>query len=575
MNSPHASPRRRGQGVIRMHFLRNGAIVFLAVGSLAWGQGQGRGRGNAAQQPTPPAAQQPGAAAAPAAQGRGSRNAAPAPPATSEFYDFETSAGSEASISDGPPAETHQKISVNGETLAYTTHAGYMPLRNVTTGQSEAHLFYTSYMKDGVTDASRRPVMMFFGAGPGVSAAWQEFGGLGPKRMKLAADGSAGAAPYVWTDNPNTLLSQTDLVFVNPVGTGYSRPDQPSHAASFWNSSADAASLAAFVRGYLAVNNRRSSPLFLAGDDAATGRAGAIAAYLIEHGTPVQGVALFSITLSPDSTAGDAQYLTLLPSLTMAAWTHKKLSPEMNRLSAEEIAGQARQFASREYLHSLYKGDRMSADERAKALADLVRFTGLSKQFLISNELRPTLERFNTELMRDEHRGLAYSDARVTGFLPTPAGGGRGGGGFGGVIAAPIDFNLSNLSPAFQTAYEDYLHRELAFNAPSSAVFYLSSGGVGAFTSTNNDESSLSGAFARDPNLHLFVAINFYDLHSPFYATEFTLAHLSVSPEVRAHNITVSHYEAGEMTYVDNKALGKLKSDLSTFLTQSTAPEQK
>jgi carboxypeptidase C (cathepsin A) len=568
-----------------MRYLRNGIIVFITcVGASAWGQGQGRGRGAAAQQsgaqtgaqpPAAQAAQQPGAAAAPAqAGGRGGRGA-PAAPATSEFYDFETSAGGEPPFPEGPPSETHQKITANGETLAYTTRAGYMPLRNVTTGQSEAHIFYTSYSKDGVSDASRRPVVMFFGGAPGVSAAWQDFGGLGPKRMKYAADGSAGSAPYVWSDNPDTLLTQADLVFVNPVGTALSRPDQPSHAPNFWNSQADVASLAAFVRGYLAANDRRNSPLFLAGEDASTGRAAGIAAYLIEHGTPVQGVALLSMTESPDASAGDAQYMTLLPSLVMTAWHHKKLSPEMNKMSAEEIAGQARQFASREYLHALYKGDRMTADERAKALADLSRLTGLSKQFLVSNEMRVTLDRFNTELLRDQRRGVSYSDSRVTGFIPAAGGGGRGGGGFGGFVMSPIDFNLSNLTGGFQTAYEEYLHRELTFNAPPSAIFYLSSGGIGTFTSTGNDDSSLSGAFARSPNMHLFVAVNFYDLHSPFYATEFTLAHLNVSPEVRAHNITVSHYEAGEMTYVDNKAAGKLKSDLASFINQSVSPEPK
>ena len=567
-----------------MRDLRNGIIIFITcMSAIAWGQGQGR-RGAAAQQAgaqtgaQPPAAQtaqSPGAAAAAPAAGRGGRGAAPAPPATSEFYNFDTSASTEASIPDAPAAETHQKISLSGETVAYTTRAGYMPLRNATTGQSEAHIFYTSYAKDGVSDVSRRPVVMFFGGGPGVSAAWQDFGGLGPKRMKWAADGGAGVAPYVWADNPDTLLGQADLVFVNPVGTAFSRPDQPSHAATFWNNAADVASLAAFVRGYLAANNRRNSPLFLAAEDAATGRAAGLAEYLIEHGTPVQGVALLSMTETADATAGDAQYLTLLPSLVMTAWRHKKLSPEMNRMSAEEIAGQARQFASREYLHALYKGDRMTADERAKALADLSRLTGLSKQFLLSNDLRVPLDRFTTELMREQHKGVAYSDSRVTGFIPQATGGGRGGGGFGGFVTSPIDFNLSALSGGFQTAYEDYLHRDLTFNAPGSVVFYLSSGGIGAFTSMGNDDSSLSGAFARDPNLRLFVAVNFYDLNSPFYATEFTLAHLNVSPEVRAHNITVSHYEAGEMTYVDNKALSKLKSDLATFVNQAAAPELK
>jgi carboxypeptidase C (cathepsin A) len=298
-----------------------------------------------------------------------------------------------------------------------------------------------------------------------------------------------------------------------------------------------------------------------------TGRAAGLAGYLIEHQIPVQGVVLLSMTMNADTQAGDTQYITLLPSLIMAAWHHKKLSPELNRMSSEQIAGQARQLASREYLHALYKGDRMSADERAKAIGDLSRMTGLSKAFLANNDLRVTLDRFNSELLRDQQRGLANSDARVTGFVPPPSGGGRGGrGGFGAPVAAPIDFNLSSLSGGFLTSYEDYLRHDLAFNVGSNGIFYLMSGGVSGFTSTGNDDANLSSAFARNPGLRLFVGVNYFDLNAPFYAAEYTLAHLSVSPEVRAHNVTVSHLEAGQMPYLDGKALVKLHSDLASFL---------
>jgi len=280
------------------------------------------------------------------------------------------------------------------------------------------------------------------------------------------------------------------------------------------------------------------------------------------------------MTMSADSLAGDAQYITLLPSLIMAAWHHKKLAPELSAMSAEQISGQARQFASREYLHALYKGDRMSPDERTKVIAGLARLTGLSKAFFINNNLRITLDRFNAELMRDQHRGLASSDARVSGFMPPPSGGGRGAGGFGGAVSAPIDYNLYNRAGGFQAAYEAYLRSELAFNSNSNG-FYLSNGGIGTFTSTGNDDASLAGAFARNPNLRLFVAVNYFDLHAPFYASEYTLAHLNVSPEVRAHNITVSHFEAGQMTYADSKALGKLHTDLARFVNEAISPAHK
>jgi carboxypeptidase C (cathepsin A) len=466
-----------------------------------------------------------------------------------------------------PLVEAHQKATLNGEAVVYTVRTGYLPLRNATSGQSEAHLFFTYYSKDN--GGMGRPVMFFVGGAPGVAASWQEFGGLGPKRMKWAAEGGAGSPPYGWADNPHTLLASTDLVFVNPVGTAFSRPDLPSHGPAFWNTTADVAAMGEFVRSFLAQQNRRNSPVFLAGEDFGTGRAAGMAAYLTEHDVPISGVVLLSMAMGADAAAGDAQYITLLPSLVMAAWRQKKVAPEFASMSAEQIAGRARQFASREYLHALYKGDRMGSEERGKVAADLAGLTGLSKAFVVNNDLRISAERFNSELLRDRKLVLSSSDSRVSGYQPSPSGGGRGRGGFGGLTAPPIDFNLSNLAGGFETAYDSYLQSELGFKG--SGMFYLSSGGVGTYTAAENDGASLAGAFARNPRLRLFVAMNYYDLSAPFYAAEFTVAHLNVSPEVRAHNITIGHFEAGQMPYVDNKSLAKLGSDLAGFVKDATA----
>ena len=537
-------------------------VITLGLAFSAWGQG-GSGRGAATQGTAAQGAATQQAGAAGRGGGRGGGGAV-------GFYNYDASASSGMAIADAPPAETRQKITVNGEALTYTARAGYMPLRNATTGQSAAHLFFTYYARDGAGDASARPVMFFLGGAPGVAASWQEFGGLGPKRMKWAGDGTAGPAPYGWVDNPNTLLGQADLVFVNPVGTAYSRPDQPGRGPDFWTTATDIASLGEFVRSFVNAYDRRNSPLFLAGEDFGTARAAGLASYLIERHLPVTGVVLLSMTLSADSTAGDAQYITLLPSLITAAWHHKKLAPELQALSAEQIAEQARQFAAREYLHALYKGDRMTPEERARVVANLARLTGLSKAFIVNNNLRITMERFNAELLRDQRRALSNSDARATGFVPGSGGGGRGGGGGGGA-AATFDYSQSNLAGGFLTAYEAYLRRELTFTG-GSGIFYLSGGGIGMFTSTGSDDASLTGAFVRNPRLRLFVGVNYFDLNAPFYATEFTLAHLNVSPEVRARNITVTHFEAGQMAYLDNKALAKLQNDLARFIQQAMSP---
>ena len=558
----------------------NGKILLMITLGLsfnAWGQGGGQtGRGAPAQNPaTQQTGPPPGAPAQQAGApqgGRGGRGGGS--PTVGDFYSYDpTAASGVVAIPDAPPTESHQKITINGETVAYTTRAGFMPLRNPTTGQSEAHLFFTCYTRDGASDASARPIIFFLGGAPGVAAAWQEFGGLGPKRMKWAGDGTAGSPPYSWVDNPNTLLGQADLVFVNPVGTAFSRPDQPSRGPGFWNTAADIASLGAFVRSFTNAYDRRNSPLFLAGEDFGTGRVAGLANYLGEHQIPVQGVVLLSMAPAADATAGDEQYITLMPSMTMAAWFHKKLAPELNALSAEQIAEQARQFASREYLHALYKGDRMTPEERTRVIADLSRLTGLSKAFIVNNNLRIPLDRFNAELLRDRRRVLSNSDARLAGYVPS-GGGGRGGRGAppGAGGASAIDYNQSILAAGFLPAYETYLRRELAFTGSGNAIFYLLGGGIGTFASTGNTDASLAGAFARNPNLRLFVRVNFLDLSAPFYATEFTLAHLNVSPEVRAHNITVSHFEAGQMPYIDNTSLARLRVELARFINEAMSP---
>lgn len=532
--------------------------IVVSASPLLWGQRGGRGASGTTQQAgAPPAAAPAAQTGAPAATGAGRGGGGGA---SDEFYNFNPAAAQVRTDpnADKPPVETQQKITVNGQPFAYTTHAGFLPLPNATTGTTEAHLFFTAYTKDGVSDAAARPITFFFGGAPGVSAAWQEFGGFGPKRIK--AEGG-------WTDNPDTILNQTDLVFVNPVGTGFSFPVQASRGTIFWSTAGDIASLSEFVRVYLDRNNRLASPLFVAGEDAATGRVSGLTTYLTEHMIPVRGVVLLSMTPAADATVGDWQYINLLPSLTLASWFHKKLSPDLNAMSSEQIAGQARQFAAREYLHALYKGDRLSAEEKNKAVADLSRLTGLSKAFVVNNELRVSLDRFSSELMRDQRQSLSRSDARVSGYVPMT--GGRGGGGGRG--GTPIDFNMSKISGPFATAYGEYLRRELNFPARKDGIFYLSSGGVGAFTSTGNDDASLSAAFARDPDLHLFVGIDLFDLEVPFYAAEYTLAHMDVSPQVRDHNITVSHQEAGSMAYMDDKARVKLQRDLGGFIA-SAAP---
>jgi hypothetical protein len=214
----------------------------------------------------------------------------------------------------------------------------------------------------------------------------------------------------------------------------------------------------------------------------------------------------------------------------------------------------------------------MTAEEKAKVVADMSRLTGLSKAFILNNELRVTLDRYSTEILREQKESLSRSDARVSGYVP--GAGGRGGfggrGGRGGGQAGGVDYNMSKIGAPFATAYNDYLRRELTYSPRKDGIFYLSSGGVGAFTSTGSDDASLTAAFVRNPGLKLFLGIDSFDLGTPFYVAEYTLAHLDVSQDVRTHNITVSHLEAGSMAYLDVKASVKIQRDLAGFITSSS-----
>ena len=554
-----------------MRIMRSGRILLalvLGLSFLAWGQGGSQvNRGAAAQSASP---QQTGAPGSAGQRGGGRGGGSSSGPG--DFYTYDAAAAAGMPIPDMPPAETRQKISLNGEPLAYTARAGFLPLRNPTTGQAEAHLFFTSYTKDGGGDASARPLMVFLGGAPGVAAGWQEFGGLGPKRMKGIGGPAAGRPPFGWEDNPQTLLVQADLVFVNPVGTAWSRPDQPGRGPSFWNTATDIASLGEFVRAFLAKYDRRNSPLFLAGDDFATGRTAGLAVYLGERHIPVQGVALLSMMPSADAIAGDAQYLNGLPSLILAAWHHKKLGPELLALSAPQIADQARRFASRDYLHALYEGDRMTAEARAVFVANMSRLTGLSKAFLLNNNLRIPLDRFQAELLRDKRLTLSASDVRVAGTAPPSGGrgGGRGGGG-GGAAPGVFDFAQARLTAGFLPAYETYLRRELGLGGVEAGAFYLSGGGIGTFTVTGNDDTALAAAFLRNPSLRLFVGAGYFDLNAPFAATEFTVAHLGVSAEIRARNITVRRFEAGQTACVGTESLAQLCAELIEFIVSTVS----
>jgi carboxypeptidase C (cathepsin A) len=468
------------------------------------------------------------------------------------------------SLRDTTPIATRHTIAVRGQTIAYTASTGMLPIRNELTKDVEGSMYFVAYIKDG-TNPSTRPLTFVFNGGPGSSSVWLHLGAWGPKRVHLLPDGSAPPPPCAFEDNPYTLLDQTDMVFIDPVGTGYSRAAKQELGAKFWGLDEDLRSVAEFIRLYLTRYDRMGSPKFLAGESYGTTRAAGLSGVLANNGIVMNGVVLVSTILnfgySSQTRGNDLGFINFLPTYTATAWYHHKLSDDLQRLTLEQVTSQAEHWALTEYAAALMKGNRLGADERRAAAEQMARFTGLSGEVIEQNDLRVTLSTFDAELLRPTQRAVGRLDGRFTSYNALLAGGGGNGQT---LVGDPSEISIRN---TFTPVLTDYVRREL--NYRSDDVYYILGGGIGPWKFPENQYATvvphLERAFARDPYMQLFVAEGYYDGATPYAAVDYTLSHMSVDPGVLAHNITVARYAAGHMVYIDDPSAKKLRADLAAF----------
>jgi carboxypeptidase C (cathepsin A) len=336
------------------------------------------------------------------------------------------------------------------------------------------------------------------------------------------------------------------------MGTGFSRPDRPGWGANFGGVDNDLAAFGEFVRSFLNQYDRWGSPLFVGGESYGTTRAAGLAGYLTDRDCPINGVMLLSAVI--DSHAGDGiqRNLGTLVTEIMTAHYHKKLPPDLQKLDVEQIADRARQFASGEYLEYLFDGARAPQAEHDKVLDGMARYTGLSRVFLEANDLRIPLGPFSTELLRDSHLMTSRLDSRFAGYQIDA-----------GSTATSFDFSNANIENCFLTAFEMYMRNELNFR--NDALYYVS-GNAPPWSGEYNTVVNLENGFAKNPHMHLFVGMGYYDFACPFYPVEYTLAHLKVSDEVKKNNISKGYYAAGHMVYIDQPSAAKYHADLVRFV---------
>jgi carboxypeptidase C (cathepsin A) len=460
-----------------------------------------------------------------------------------------------------PPVVTHREIRAGGRVLKYTATTGLMPLKS-DAGDLEARVFFVAYTLDrGGAPAGKRPLMFSFNGGPGSSSVWLHLGALGPKRVRMKDDGMMPPPPYALVDNEETWLTETDLVFIDPVGTGYSRAAKPELGKKFWSVEGDIASVGEFIRLYLARNERWTSPLFLVGESYGTTRAAGLSGYLVEKGIAFNGILLVSSILNFQTArftkGNDLPYPLFLPTYTATAWYHKKLPEDLQGKPLRAVLEEVEKFAAAEYPFALAKGDALAPAERKVLGARLARYTGLDPAWLDRADLRIEIQHFCKELLRSERRTVGRLDTRFVGIDQS-------------AISERPDFDpsLTAIRPPYTATFNQYVRTALGYK--SDATYHILGGGIGPWdwgvrNGFADTSESLRQAFAKNPDMRLFVASGHFDLATPYFATQYTLSHMGLDPSQRAR-ITAHEYEAGHMMYIHTGELARLRKDVGAFL---------
>ncbi|OAJ62206.1 peptidase S10 [Paraburkholderia ginsengiterrae] len=456
---------------------------------------------------------------------------------------------------------TRHSIQLDGRKIDYTATAGSLLLRDKT-GQANASVFYVAYTVASKTPATR-PVTFLFNGGPGAGTVFLMIGSIGPKRVHTASPAGTPPAPYTLEDNPDSLLDTTDLVFIDAVGAGLSKVVGRGTGKDFWGVDKDLAAFSQFIDRYLTVNQRWNSPKYLLGESYGTARAAMLAYQLGQDNIAINGVILLSSVLdsSAFSPGSDFKSESYLPSFAAIAWYHNKIVPKPASLPA--FLDEARAFARGPYAQALAQGDAVPDAERDAIAARVAQFTGLDVGYVKRSRLRLYPSRYRSELLRDQARSVGRYDARFEGI------------DFDSVSERPdFDASVSGVSSAFDAALHKHLTEDLHFT-PTDTYRVFNDEALtqwdwkhrewwGEHLSVPYAAGDLAEAMRQNPQLRVLSVNGYFDLATPFYATEYALAHLGIDGALR-DNVRIAYYPTGHMIYLDDAALHVLKRDLASF----------
>lgn len=468
---------------------------------------------------------------------------------------------------------TDHSIKVGGQTIAYKATIGSILLKN-DKDEPQALIYYTAYTRSDVKDPSQRALAFLYNGGPGSASIWLHMGSFGPKRVVTADAETTPPAPYKVEDNPNCLLDKTDLVFIDPVGTGFSRAVGKAQNKDFWGVDQDARSLASFVKIYVSKNQRWNSAKFLIGESYGTFRNAALANLLQHEGLYLNGVVMMSsvwdlgtLTFYPGE---DLAYILYVPSYAATAWYHKLVPDRPDNES--EFVDEAHKFAMGEYAEALLKGDTLTAADKSAVAKKLARFTGLSEEYLVRGNLRVKLPQFQQELQRSHGLTTGRLDSRFSGpMLDLNS------------ERAEYDPQSTAIEGAFVAAFNAYIRDDLKFAQDREYHVFAQfgdnqwdwkhkSGESDSFPSSPNVMEDLADALVTNPKLQVEVEDGYYDLATPFTEAEYGIDHLGL-PENLRMNIHHKYYQAGHMMYVRGEDARALKANVSAFIEATARPQ--
>jgi carboxypeptidase C (cathepsin A) len=497
-----------------------------------------------------------------------STNAAPAAKKSAEKKSDEPkkdAAGKDKDLKD-ELSETTNTVTINNVEVKYKATAGTIVIKDEE-GKALVSFFFIAYTSLDETNLGERPLTFSFNGGPGSASLWLHLGVLGPRRVFLKDDGGLPPPPFRLVNNEQSLLDKTDLVFIDPVSTGFTRTVPGEDPAKYHGVDQDLRSVGDFIRLYTTRYNRWLSPKFLIGESYGTTRAAGLSGYLEDrYGMYLNGIALVSAVLDFSTISfnpgNDLPYTLFLPTETATAWYHKKLAPDLQADRSKALS-ESEKFALGPYTQALMQGDKLSPAERASIIKELARLTGLSEDYIDRDNLRVHAGQFFKELLRKERLTVGRYDSRITGKDSDLVG-----------ETPEYDPSYTTALGPFAATFNDYVRRELKFESDLPYEVLTSKVHPWDFNQARNRyldiAEDLREAMTHNPYLKVFVANGHYDMATPYLATIYTFDHIGLPSDLRT-NVSMGYYEAGHMMYLNTPSRIALKDDLAKFI-QSSVP---